>query len=776
MGYQIEIRRGNTGSWTDRRTFLGQAITGAIYANLDNGIEYQIRVRAVNSEGDCGWSSPVSGVPTSDLAPRNDIEHVERFGPHPIGTDDRNFRLFTPGRCRHTLDGVNLDANCSYERTSPTTGRITLEFDDPSRGSCDVTLAYSSLTAGSFIDECFDAGVNTNVPFDRSFRMPWSVPRTEDDFDPEIETEPQRAPRNQDEFDALVYGRDDFIPGLCFGNCYHGNPPEIGIARRFVIEPNGSTSERYGHYTYESTGPSQGVLSFAENTGSTWVFTLDFEPSGNVGATISDANGNATDWLGIGYADIIPTTPILLPIPPIWYELGYSIHRLTPKTIGELASLLDEVNDSDDVGDTSVADDHAVIRLLVSRYLRSLFGETLGDLLAGQIADVVDTEVTVGFRRLMDNRVIIDLKFNEGRQANSSEIWRSVIREFHREQTTSALKQLFYGAISGGLSGIPLAGYLIGKLYDWLIEDENNGLSGIFLQTVWNYFLNQMSGLRITYECTSTGNIAVYECGVTGDKEGETPLVGYLPVDLAGNSIDFSEFPTESFLPDDPPQASGEDVSGVEVAAAISTPRIGPNDVQVMLVSGTGGDYQPGDWLEPKDGGNQRMMIVSVGQSGPVAASAPAPRVDLSLGTESAVPAPRLFVPTDSVLQIQTHALAPLKSDVVADTGPQFRVSGGSAPLGFKTTSFGAPYTISGFEEAWAGQSDAIVPSATGEELVQLTVVCMQQEQDIPARGTRYFSAAKAAEGAVQMCQKQCVLNQNTHIQRCVWECEKETE
>ena len=197
LGYQTEIRRGSTGPWTDRRTFLGRNITGAVYGGLINEVGYQVRVRSVNAEGDCGWSTPVSGIPTGDLAPRDEIEHVDRFGPHPIGTDERNFRLLTPGRCRHTLDGVNLDADCNYERTSPDTGRITLEFDDPSRGSCDVTLAYSSLTAGSFIDECFDAGVNTNVPFDRSFRMPRLAPRTEDDLDPPTpETTPQRAPRD----------------------------------------------------------------------------------------------------------------------------------------------------------------------------------------------------------------------------------------------------------------------------------------------------------------------------------------------------------------------------------------------------------------------------------------------------------------------------------------------------------------------------------------------------------------------------------------------------
>ena len=148
QGYQTEIRRGDTGTWTDRRTFLGRNITAAVYGDLDNEVGYQVRVRPINAEGDCAWSTPVSGIPTADRAPRDDDDHHDRFGPHPLGTPERNLRQLTPGRCRHTLDGAALDADCTYEKTGPHAGRITLEFDDPSRGSCDVALAYSSLTAG----------------------------------------------------------------------------------------------------------------------------------------------------------------------------------------------------------------------------------------------------------------------------------------------------------------------------------------------------------------------------------------------------------------------------------------------------------------------------------------------------------------------------------------------------------------------------------------------------------------------------------------------------
>ena len=133
------------------------------------------------------------------------------------------------------------------------------------------------------------------------------------------------------------------------------------------------------------------------------------------------------------------------------------------------------------------------------------------------------------------------------------------------------------------------------------------------------------------------------EFSLTVTKEGELPLTGEGFVDFTGDGIDLDEFPEELLLPDEPPQASGEDVSGVEVAAAITASRIGPDDQQVLLVSAAGGNYQPGDWLEPKDGGNQRMMIVSAGPPTSVAASVLAPRSYSSNGMALAASAPQFY-------------------------------------------------------------------------------------------------------------------------------------
>ena len=662
LGYQTEIKRGDTGAWTDRRTFLGRSIAGAIYAGLDNGIGYQVRVRAVNAEADCGWSTPVSGIPTGDLAPRNDIEHLERFGPHPIGTEERNFRLYTPGRCRRTVDGVSLDADCRYERTSPNAGRITLEFDDPSRGSCDVALAYSSLTAGSFVDECFDAGVNTNVPYDRSFMMPPLAPRTEGDLDPPpTETVPQRAPRDQAELDAFVFGRDDFIPGLCFGRCLLGDAPERGVARVFHFDNEHTYGEHYGDYTYENTGPSQGVVKLRMRGGGTWTITLDFEPWGNVRATIVDDEGGTTVWPGTDYVDLtLGAQPILLPIPPSW-SAAIAI-------------------ESDYASMESVA-------VAVRDELRDRFFPDFHALISGS-----------------DN------------QAGRGDL------------------QLHQDIIGVGRNRFV---YVIG--FPWTDPDTIYGRN----EAETNRKLD-LNGSEWTFVVTLTSDGAA-EVSFTATKEGNLPLSGGGFVDFTGGGIDLEEFPDELQLPDEVPQASGEDVSGVEVASTISAERIDVDDTQIFLVNASGADFQPGDWLEPKDGGNQRMMIVGTGQDAAAAAPEVLRRVHSSSGGGG-----RLAALT-----------------------PWFNAPIGTDRGGFKSRGELTPFTASATQSHGALYPQSTQALAPDSELIRLAVVCMQSDNDVPARGARYFSRAKVAEGPVQMCQKNCVLNAGTNIQSCVWACEE---
>ena len=176
----------------------------------------------------------------------------------------------------------------------------------------------------------------------------------------------------------------------------------------------------------------------------------------------------------------------------------------------------------------------------------------------------------------------------------------------------------------------------------------------------------------------------------------------------AGDNL--SSFPPELLPPGSPPQASGNDLFGVDAATGSTSLSIGGDSLQTILVQDGGIQdiaYQPGDWLEPKDGGNQRMMIVGSGQTGaPVAAGL--------------------------VFRARTPAQANSAAQPVMSVGQ------------------------------------------TG--LIALSVVCMQIEKGIPARGSRFFSQPKSPGGAVQMCQRNCVVAGGDTIQSCVWECEGSAE
>ena len=634
LGYETEIRRGTSGAWSDRRTFLGRNIGSMIYAGLDNEIGYQVRVRPINAEGDCQWSTPVSGIPTADFAPKDPEGPIDRFGPQPVGTPERNFRFLTPGRCRHTSNGQTLDADCEYENTGPDSGRIFLEFDDPSQGSCEITLAYSSLTAGSFIDECFDAGVNTNVPFDRSFRMP---PLSEQDGEVEV----PRAPRSQEEFDVLAWGRDDFIPGLGFG-C----PP--GIEECEFSPGNGYTVGRdsatglprwtVGEYTYMNTGPTTGVLTFRDDFGSSYTFALEFGGSGSMRATIEAPGGGASVWPGMPHLDLtLGAQPVLLPIPPSWSAALAIEADFTPEP----------------------ANANRVLTELLDRFFPDF---------TALVNEEGGLEYSQNYLRLGRNRAIQTIEFP----------WLDPKFISGRDEAETARRLTLNG-------------------------------------TTWSFNLTFTSDGAARFTLTLT-------------KEGYLPTVVEGFVDFHGDGISFDEFPEELLLPDDPPQASGEDVSGVEVAAAVSVGRIDQDDVQTFLGSNSGAAYRPGDWLEPKDGSNQRMMIVGAGQVSAVASTALSP-----------VASPQF---DRQILKTQTA--------VSSHGSPLFAAA--MAPFGGR-----------------ASRAAALTSNAT---ITEVSVVCMQIGHDIPTRGARYFSQPKTPQDAVQLCQQKCVLDGMDNIQGCVWSCE----
>ena len=663
LGYQVEMRRGDDGPWTGRRTLLGPGIGATIYGGLQNLQKYFFRIRPVNTESDCGWSPPFLGIPTTDPRPGYP---TDRFGTEPVGAPDHHWRFVTPwrfmnqNRCRFSADGITLDANCTYTNTGPDTSKIVLEFDDPSRGSCDIALAFSSLTAGSFVDDCFDAGVNTETPFDTSFTMPHSGPQNESGADI------PRAPRSQEEFDVLAWGRDDFIPGLVFGCTEHFVTCEVKLGEALQIERHPDMSLKKltkGKYTYENTGSSRGVLTFQTEDGESYVFTLDFEPSGNMRVTIADEEGESATWPGIFHSD--PALDLQLPVPPSWWAAAAIETDFAPEE-----SAIDSARESFVW--------HSLVIPLLDRAVAC----------PPTIRNCIGTQFSQDYLSLGRNRAILTVSFP---------------------------------AIDP-------------KVFDRLEEP---------LRTLRKTLNGSTYAFDITY--TADG-AARYTLFIT--KEGHVPVVKQGFVDFNGNSINLNEFPEEIRLPLAPPQATGQDRSGVAVAAALSAPEIGGNDLQIFLIGDEGeqpASYQPGDWLEPKDGSNQRMLIVGVSQ-----------------GTSAAPTTARQPVQAMTLRYYPAFPSLEVSEPAVFHGMPSFRLMR-FAPL--TTSVFYSPLVVSA---SYALDSE---PTIT-----QLQVVCMQQDSEtyrIPTRGDRYFSVPKAAEGPVQLCQRDCALNETTNVQQCVWDCEE---
>ena len=630
LGYETEIRLGDRGQWTDRRTFLGRNITGAVYANLDNEVGHQMRVRPINAEGGCEWSRPVWETATTDRAPKDSVEHFDRFGSQPVGALDRYFRFLTPERCRHTSNGQTLDAACEFENTGPHTGRIFLEFDDPSQGSCEITLAFSSLTAGSFIDECFDAGVNTNVTFDRSFRMPLSGTDTESNIDV------PRAPRSREEFDVLVWGRDDLIPGLQFGcqSISPGCPFNPGYAWQFgrSSETGRPTFLAYGEYTYENTGPSQGVLTYESDVGGNYVFTLDFVPSGHIRVTITDEEAEPFAWPGMPDIELeLGGQPILLPIPPSWSAAITIESDFAP-------------------GTTEYIEDDRWRRLHAT-----LVGPLIDYAICLPSSDCVPLNYKRDYLKLGRNRAILTVEFPARDPAD----------------------------------------------FDALEEPERSEIKAL-------------NGSTFSFDLSFTAAGAA-KYTLTFRREGHLPIIRHGFVDSHGDSINLDGLPDELLLPDDPPQASGEDRSGVEIAAALTTSEIGGGNLQILLVEDPDffpASYSPGDWLEPKDGSNQRMMIAGLNRTVAAASSSRTTREVTGIPGDFSLPASS--APAVAVAYYREGRNIPTLLSSVMTNG----VGGHRS---------GTVYRFSQSEPA----------------ITQLLVVCMQKDHDIPTRGARYFHSLR---------------------------------
>ena len=612
-GYQVEMRQGSNGVWGTTRTLLGRQVPGTVYSNLVNSTSYQFRIRPLQAESDCEWHESALVTPQlSQQAPPDPDEHFRRVGRRPVGTPERNYRFLSPDRCRHTTGGSTLDATCRYANTGPSSGTITLEFDDPSKAGCEVSLAYSSLTAGSFHDECFGAGVRVAVEFDTSFRLP-PLPEAEEQGIP-------RATRSQEEFAVLAWGREDLIPGLGFG-CLPGIPDcgefTPGGAWRIERDPDtGVITYTLGSYSYEKTGAAQGVLTFEGDDGKTFVFTLDVQPSGRMQVTVADADGNSPGWPGMPDTLLEGSSlPVLLPIPPSW---SATIEIETDGAPEDWDGLEDRIPTP------------------------------------ASPADPDDPRADIGERLLLGdvwNRAFIGADGS----SNSPLAWTPVNTKLGRNRAVWTISFSWCGEVCGSEDNV---------------SDFQRALEG----STWVF--------DISFLTEDSGNIEV-----TLQREGESPTTLHRFLDLKAGSSSTDSFPNELTLPDEAPQASGQDITEVQIAPVTTPAGIGQNDIQTCLVNNVGSQpasYSAGDWLEPKDGGNQRMMVVASSQA---ATAGPASQALPSKVQGSIMPA-------------RLGRRAELRSD----------------------------------------QSPASLPPPPRQQsmnpaLTQISVVCMQFDRDIPRRG-----------------------------------------
>ena len=281
LGYEIGWRAGSNGSWINRITVRGRQRGFAYLPDLTNFQRYEVRIRPFGTEENCDWSDPVSGSPHPDRSPLDLQDFHDRLGP---GHGFEKWRFLATGRFSQDTDGRDVHGSYVYEKTGPDRGLITLEYDEVGRSGCSLSLLFSSLTSGSFLDECGDAGVNTDFDFE------------------EPPPEPENfAPKNQKEFELRTRGRP-VLPGLQFGGRFRGTlrggpfsiPLPVGTfsQTRPSGNPDAPLLTSFGSYEYERVDGTRArlVLCFLECTedpDERWVIDLEFISSDAAKYTIT---------------------------------------------------------------------------------------------------------------------------------------------------------------------------------------------------------------------------------------------------------------------------------------------------------------------------------------------------------------------------------------------------------------------------------------------------------------------------------------------------------
>ena len=196
-GYHAEIRKGEDGTWGNRKTIYGRTNTSVHYHELKvpryhdpyltNGQLYQVRVRTWNADGASDWSEPVSGTPVSISKPQKVKSELAQFqGEGDMARAEIDLSGFTGEGSRIIIRRTALTENISQEEIEGIFVEI-LEVDVSGVPSVSPHSGFTFTESTSLFDIDLKALVNKqNVDIDDVLSEPVEIclPVPEDVFDP----------------------------------------------------------------------------------------------------------------------------------------------------------------------------------------------------------------------------------------------------------------------------------------------------------------------------------------------------------------------------------------------------------------------------------------------------------------------------------------------------------------------------------------------------------------------------------------------------------------
>ena len=181
--YEVRYREGGEAGYSDGG-HQGTGLTVRL-SGLKEGTVYEVQVRAVNEEGMSEWSEPGEGrTDTEDPDPDDPSnftgEELEgrrltlRITGEEGAAGSLELRFGEGNRFEQTesggqqaatrSEGAARSGSYTYERTGPGMGTLRLAYDDGN--SCEVSLAFTEVGAGTFSYDCGEGG-----PAEGSFRL-----------------------------------------------------------------------------------------------------------------------------------------------------------------------------------------------------------------------------------------------------------------------------------------------------------------------------------------------------------------------------------------------------------------------------------------------------------------------------------------------------------------------------------------------------------------------------------------------------------------------------